>query len=909
MAGYSIVLNLSGNAVSQTEKLAANLSLAATNAALLSARLAEVGAAARAIPARPIRVGKASSVPSGAAPKGMPRQGMTYIQPKGKGVTPTTTARNLVQSSEKVLPGRVVKPSTLQRARVRPETVIAQRPDASYAAMRNVVANLTRKQTATDALDRVAKSIKPTGVTPTVTPPRVNAPAPRAPYVTRAALDASRTRPASIDRFVRPIQQPSGLSRAEIAARKAAASARDKAQTLADRAARVQTVAAERANRARQAATERAARAQAAAANRAARQAEQASRQEERRRTRHKSTRVASFGYGASIGGFSGRLSTILQADENGKIGGIDAGKLSKALNVGAIATNAAASIGKALLKVTAYSTVAPIVLGGGVIMTAINALQSESFAEGVRLISRKHQAKKGLGADYEQAQTNADYLASSYGFDRSTTVSSINVMTGLGVNTGVEGKKRKLSLGEATGLTKVGGLISQHHGVPFERVMTNIQQLLVQDKPNLRDIRELLNQAPILGKYALREMEKKGSKETDVRSYLKNPKNILSVLKSYELDTATNAGMQARGQIGLAKQDAWAKVAGNDPFWRMVGDSGSGIIGALATGINGLMTTLANSQEFRVMVKNIEIMFDRFGEKGDTFIDKLIKLVDAVAAKYGLDFGDKPKAKLETDRDKALVTAMSDPKVRERMRSEWEKSGLPVSSVPEERNREFTSWLDNEATRYVKNDAFLRDRVGSYGKFKSESDLPWFERIARSVLPDQISPFNQGMTSEVSTVGYGTNARTTVRSVAGGDTGVGAVPKGLATDDKRFIFRPNITNWSEPSSANAAYTVPIDLLTESVKDFIKEQKKIQTGFGDDLNKGETGEDIKQSNKDRRSLEIHFHDKLVEWNNTVMTGNPKEVTEEVAENMDLIVSAAIQRALLGASNKVAASWY
>jgi len=365
--------------------------------------------------------------------------------------------------------------------------------------------------------------------------------------------------------------------------------------------------------------------------------------------TRHRSTRIASFGTGFNLGGFSGRLSTILQPDENGNLLGMNAAKLSKALNVTAIATNVMASIGKALLKITAYSTLAPLVVSGGIMLTAIKALQSESFAEGVRLISRRHMAKTSLGADYEQANKNADFLAASYGFDRSTTLSSINVLSGLGVG----GQKRKISMGEATGLTKIGGLISQQSGAPFERVMTNIQQLLVQDKPNIRDIRELLNQAPILGKYALKEMESRNIKGVDTRSYLKDQSALLSVLKRYELDNASNAGMQARGQIGLATQDMWAKIAGNDKFWSFVGDSGSGIIGAIANGINGLMTALSENPAFKVMVKNLELTFDALGEKGGTFIDKLIALIDMVASKYGFDLGDKQKAK-----EKELIKA-----------------------------------------------------------------------------------------------------------------------------------------------------------------------------------------------------------------------------------------------------------
>ena len=52
MAGYNIVLNLGGNAVSNSERLATNLAAAAANATTLASALRSVGAAYRSIPNR-----------------------------------------------------------------------------------------------------------------------------------------------------------------------------------------------------------------------------------------------------------------------------------------------------------------------------------------------------------------------------------------------------------------------------------------------------------------------------------------------------------------------------------------------------------------------------------------------------------------------------------------------------------------------------------------------------------------------------------------------------------------------------------------------------------------------------------------------------------------------------------------
>lgn len=599
------------------------------------------------------------------------------------------------------------------------------------------------------------------------------------------------------------------------------------------------------------------------------------------RYTRHPYTRIASFGYGFNVGGFSGRLSSILQPDANGQLFGMNASTLARGMNITAIAGNVMASIGKALFKVTAVSTLAPVLAGGLGIGMAVRALNSESFAEGVRLISRRHQASLGLGDAYLQASQNTDFLAASYGLDRSTALSSINVLTGLGVG----GSGRQLTLNEATGLTKVGGLISQHHGVPFERVMTNIQQLLVQDRPHIRDIRELLNQAPILGKYALREMEQQGLQGVDVRTYLKDQRNIFSVLKQYELDIASNAGMQARGRIALASQDMWANIAGNNPFWGYVGNAGSSIINSWGSGVNSLMTMLVGNQDFKVMVKQIELIFDNLGTKGVTFIDKLIGLIDGLAARYGIDLGDKSTAKFEVDRDETIRATLGRPEIVRQIREAWEQSTLPVSNVAESREKEFQNFLQSTVANSLLNDPDLRNAIRPIGRFDSVENYPWYQRwtgIADSYAKGENIPMYM-------------RAAQTYRS-----------------NDERTTYFPRYGSISNPSSAFAAYMLPTNRVLDRVNDIISDTSRIGTidpaAFKGGT-AGASGEDLTGMNRDRRALEIHFHNKLVEWNSTIEASNPQEVLDAVAVDMERLMSAAIQKALLGATNKVGSRWY
>lgn len=643
--------------------------------------------------------------------------------------------------------------------------------------------------------------------------------------------------------------------------------------------------------------------------------------------TRHMRHSVSSFGYYTKPGRFIGRALTLLP-QENGTIAGINADSLLKGVHVADIASHLVTRIGKTVLKTMAVATAAPIAIGGGGLMVAIRALQSEEFAEGARLISRRHQARLGLGADFEQAQRNADFLAASYGLDRSTTISSINTFTGLGV-----GGKRKLALGEATGLTKVAGLISQHHGVPFERVATNMQQLLVQTVPHVRDIREMLNQAPILGKYAIREMEAKGVQGMDIRDYLKDKGVLFSVWKQYEMDVATNAGMRARGQISLAQQDMWARIAGHDPFWSYVGTAGAGVVGSMGAGFSNLMTTLTNNDSFRIMVKQVEHMFDNLGTKGTTFIDKLISLVDLAMTKLGLDPGDKAKSAAEVQKEKTLEALGLDPYFRERVEKQAEAMGLVKIAAPalvdekltgperekaEQARKEILELRSKEISGYV-------DQIITY--FKSNLDeldkLRFF--IARDKLAlagdkgpagETLTPYQRqvlnisAISRGVSNLPYDSDVfmtypvTKTVRGYQSHDVDAWKqeADRFFGIFGKNALIRNPTAVWP---SLGVSYSAAMQEATSGV---LLPMTKMG-GIDPEAIKKDLGEDLTGMNRDRRSLEIHFHDKIVEWNSTITATNPQETVDEIAENVEDVMAAGLQKALLGASNKMSSRWY
>lgn len=600
--------------------------------------------------------------------------------------------------------------------------------------------------------------------------------------------------------------------------------------------------------------------------------------------TRHRSTRIASWGYGFSLGGFNARLSSVLQPDENGMLFGMDAGRLMRGVNVAGIAGNIMTSIGRALFKATKMATFSGPMIAGGVMTAALRVLQSDWFAEGAKLISRRHQTREGMGPQYEQTLRNADIISAAYGLDRSTTLSSINVLAGLGVGA----NNRKITLGEATGLTKVGGLIAQHAGVSFERVMTNIQQLLVTTAPNMRDIRELLNQAPILGKYALKEMEEQGLKGVDVRTYLKDQGALLSVLKRYELSNASNAGMRARGMINMASQDAAALIASNNPFWSYIGNAGSGMIKALATSANKFMSMLVDNRSFLNMVKSLEMTIDMMGDKGVTLVDKLITLADRIAAYFKIELVDEQAVKAAVDREQALRAAMNDPSTRNEAYQSWLKQGVYTSKTEAGRREEFSRVYEQVAEQVARDEKML-SLVQAKNDLQGIESVPWRDRLMRGFL---------GTTWEVSAK----NKANIYRSQR----------EALHAPDSVFTYLtypdtlPN--NMTTTQAASSMLTVERNALLKEVNSRIERLNSVE-GFDpskfNNLGSAAGGKDLTGFNRDRRALEIHFHDKLVEWNSTIKTDDPQQVVNEVADTMDQLVAAAIQQALLGSTDKMA----
>lgn len=593
--------------------------------------------------------------------------------------------------------------------------------------------------------------------------------------------------------------------------------------------------------------------------------------------TRHRSTRIASWGTGFNIGGFSGRLSTIIQPDVNGQILGMDAAKLMKGVNVASIATGIVTAVGKAVVKAVAGGTLVQYGAGAGVNAVFNRLLMSSGMTEGIRISQRRRQAQLGLGAGYAQAMAYADELAENYGLERSAALSSLNVMTGLRVGSGNE----RLSMATSAALTRVGGLISQQSGASFERVMTNIQQLMTQSNPNIRDIRELLNQAPILGRYALDEMEKQGVTGVDKNTWLKDQANILSVLQRYDIENASSTIMQARGMVTRSRQDFYARIAEN-PNWLTVAGNTSNLMDAAANAVSNLLTAFSESQGLQNSVNSLVALIDTVGNNADGIGRLLDKTTSFISHVLGVNIADTEAAGREAAQRRSTVRYTAQ-RLEDEAFNAYLAAGLVTSANPDVQRRSFEEF---------------------YQKF--------IETNTRKGLAENVSFIGQEYVNQnLGLIRYAHGER--LQAPYKGDSSYFVPSMGGPTFRYApFSSRNPFSNFI--AGQNFDYYAPVSHLPSEAfmgafSAALEEAKNAPKIVGGQSSTAAMGADISGFNKDRRSLEIHFHDAIVEWNSTITTNDPQEIVNEVAENIEGAASRAIQIALLGASQKMDTNWY
>lgn len=208
-------------------------------------------------------------------------------------------------------------------------------------------------------------------------------------------------------------------------------------------------------------------------------------------------------------------------------------------------------------------------IIRGGALILGTRVLNSQALGSAASDIMQMRMAEKGLGGYYPEALRSATDIAGQYGFSRVGMLNAINMFSGLRI-----GERKKLSFEEAKNLAQIAGKISHLGGIAFEKVNTNFQQLFGQTTPSSRDLREMVGQAPFLGKLAMQMMERRG-KRGDYREWLKDKKNLLDVLNEFDKLVETSPVLKARGKIALAKQDFWIKLADDlSPYWDVIAEA-----------------------------------------------------------------------------------------------------------------------------------------------------------------------------------------------------------------------------------------------------------------------------------------------------------------------------------------------
>lgn len=212
-------------------------------------------------------------------------------------------------------------------------------------------------------------------------------------------------------------------------------------------------------------------------------------------------------------------------------------------------------------------ATAASAAPGGIIYGTGSKILNSAGMTEAISNRMQLNMAEIGLGPDYKRMYEQATEMSAQYGFSRSGIMSTANVLTGLGAGS------RTIDADMAMNLARIIGKVSMISGRPYEAVSTNMQQILGVSNPNMRDIRELIHQAPILAKYATQEMRKMGASGQDPREWLKTQENLIKVLNRLDASLKAPRSAEIRGQMKLNRENLWLQAEEQlTPFWEDIG-------------------------------------------------------------------------------------------------------------------------------------------------------------------------------------------------------------------------------------------------------------------------------------------------------------------------------------------------
>lgn len=288
---------------------------------------------------------------------------------------------------------------------------------------------------------------------------------------------------------------------------------------------------------------------------------------------------------------------------------------------LGRIAGDVVPVLGKLGVGVKAFVGIraARAIVEGMGFLGATRILQGENLGQAASDIMQMRMAEKGLGGLYKPALDAATRMAGEYGFSRVGMLNAINMFSGLNIGS------RKLSFAEAVSLAQIAGKISHVGNIPFEKVNVNLQQLLGQQTPSVRDLREMVGQAPFLGKLAMQMMAQAGVSGSYF-DWLKDKSNITALLEKFDRLIETSPVLKSRGDIALAKQDFWIRMAGDlAPYWDQIAKANKRLYEWLADKIVGWVSS--------INPEKIGSIFDSILSDFNTFVSALGGISSALNA------------------------------------------------------------------------------------------------------------------------------------------------------------------------------------------------------------------------------------------------------------------------------------
>lgn len=501
------------------------------------------------------------------------------------------------------------------------------------------------------------------------------------------------------------------------------------------------------------------------------------------------------------------------------------------------------------------------IATGGAKLLNAgADLLTSSQMSEGIRLLQRRQQARLGFGAQYAAAQERADLLAASYGLDPSNVIASMNVLTGMRVG------NKKITMGQAERLTQVGGLIAQSSGLSFETVMVNIQQMMSQAVPSLRDIRQTLTHAPILGRYAIQDMESRGITGMSAMDYLKSDKGaLMRVFERFLAENPAVSAMRAQGIVRQARTGIYANLAEN-PAWLTVAQTFKAITETAAPALNSLLDALTKSDAisysistFVSLLQQTPAILDKVNATLDTWITRLQKLL-------GIEVG-----------------------------------GTRI----EEERQAVSSWVKA-------NESGIRTAFIQHG-IKAPKGTGNLVNYILGSIPYDVSPYIRDITTPKTTkerlsfINNTTGMRSALPAIT--ISSMMTSPSHFAGNFLRYANKlPEFGNTLFTSSYGDRIGFRLaegEIMTDLIN-------KLSVNSADSLNElgsaTPDGSDLSGYGRDRKALVINFQAPIVQWDSTINTDDPQDVVNEVANTLEQGVSRAIQIALLGATGRMSQSF-